>query len=363
MIYEYVLKDHLGNTRITFGDANADGQADILQENHYYPFGMAMTMSATLTAAPPNNYLYNGKELQPETGWFDYGARMYDASVGRWNGVDALGEVKPSLTPFRAFFNNPILYNDPTGNYESTDVKENEDGSYTVIGAQNDGDNNIYVVDESGYRSEVIGQTLLPFDFMGADNITGEFYFDKVENGVTFSLDELTVSGVLTAADGYSMEIENEDGLSLVGSSFNFFIHEKAEDANLTAYGDLRTLKRLSASGEVLDLKVTLGNSAEGQGAYTPIGYGKTDSGLPVITTLRAIGNISFGSNMRYIQRNSIFGQNFFYQKVMEKVGDYNQSQGGNGYNVGVHPFYGEHTYSGSFIFHGYFNTRTSDQP
>ncbi|MDP5170981.1 MAG: RHS repeat-associated core domain-containing protein, partial [Bacteroidia bacterium] len=82
MIYEYVLTDHLGNTRITFGDADADGQPDILQENHYYPFGMAMTMSSTLSAAPPNNYLYNGKELQPETGWLDYGARMYDASVG-----------------------------------------------------------------------------------------------------------------------------------------------------------------------------------------------------------------------------------------------------------------------------------------
>ena len=116
MIYEYVLKDHLGNTRITFGDANADGQPDILQENHYYPFGMAMTMSSTLTAAPVNNYLYNGKELQPETGWFDYGARMYDESVGRWNGVDALASSYLRSTPYNYVQNNPISRIDPDGN-------------------------------------------------------------------------------------------------------------------------------------------------------------------------------------------------------------------------------------------------------
>ncbi|WP_199414973.1 hypothetical protein [Chitinophaga silvisoli] len=45
-----------------------------------------------------------------------------------------------------------------------------------------------------------------------------------------------------------------------------------------------------------------------------------------------------------------------YYRKVMEKVGSYNQSQnGGNGYNAGA-PYYGEHTYSGSYIYYGYFN-------
>ena len=56
------------NSRITFGDSDADGDAEILQENHYYPFGMAMTISSTTSAAPPNDYLYNGKELQTELG-------------------------------------------------------------------------------------------------------------------------------------------------------------------------------------------------------------------------------------------------------------------------------------------------------
>ena len=44
-VYEYVLRDHLGNTRVTFGNANNDGVlvvSDIKQINHFYPFGLNM---------------------------------------------------------------------------------------------------------------------------------------------------------------------------------------------------------------------------------------------------------------------------------------------------------------------------------
>lgn len=49
----------------------------------------------------------------------------------------------------------------------STDVRKNKDGSYTVMGAYNDGDTNIYVVDSKGKRTgEVVGKTIEAFDFM-----------------------------------------------------------------------------------------------------------------------------------------------------------------------------------------------------
>ena len=42
--YEYNLKDHLGNTRVSFSDLNGNGiidnQTEILSETHYYPFGL-----------------------------------------------------------------------------------------------------------------------------------------------------------------------------------------------------------------------------------------------------------------------------------------------------------------------------------
>ena len=44
-VHEYTIKDHLGNARVTYSDANNDGilaASDIKQINHYYPFGMNM---------------------------------------------------------------------------------------------------------------------------------------------------------------------------------------------------------------------------------------------------------------------------------------------------------------------------------
>ncbi len=110
--YEFSLKDHLGNTRITF-----DENLNILQEDAYYPFGMNIAGLSSVNSSPENKYKYNGKELEGDFGldWYDYGARMYDAELGRWHVPDPLAEKTFSLSPFRYGKNNPVFYVDVKG--------------------------------------------------------------------------------------------------------------------------------------------------------------------------------------------------------------------------------------------------------
>jgi RHS repeat-associated protein len=84
----------------------------IVQESEYMPFGLAIPRTAGA-----NKYLYNGKEKQPETGWLDYGARQYDASIGRWMVVDPLAEKTLSFSPYAYANDNPISMVDRDGRY------------------------------------------------------------------------------------------------------------------------------------------------------------------------------------------------------------------------------------------------------
>jgi RHS repeat-associated protein len=133
--YEYVLRDHLGNTRVTFKDSNNDGivtSSDVCQINHYYPFGLNMDGNWNNFGCNSrgNKYQYNGKELNDELGlnWNDYGARFYDAAIGRWNTVDLMAEGYYRWSPYNYGINNPIINTDPDGN--SVESLKNE---YKVI--------------------------------------------------------------------------------------------------------------------------------------------------------------------------------------------------------------------------------------
>ena len=106
--FHFYLKDHQGNVRVV---ADKDGKLE--ETNDYYPFGGTFTTS---TSVQP--YKYNGKELDRVSGLnlYDYGARYYDATIGRWCMVDSLSEKYYSFNSYNYCGNNPARYVDPDGN-------------------------------------------------------------------------------------------------------------------------------------------------------------------------------------------------------------------------------------------------------
>ena len=119
--YHYYLKDHQGNNRVVIDQAGT-----VEQVNHYYPFGGLFGEGLQTSNQP---YRYNGKELDRMHGldWFDYGARHYDAALGRWWTPDPLAEKYYPISPYAYCGNNPVRFIDPDGKdwYEYTDKDGN----------------------------------------------------------------------------------------------------------------------------------------------------------------------------------------------------------------------------------------------
>jgi len=109
-------------SQITFSDGNtidyeygSDGRklctvhqtGSTILTDDYYPFGATFTTS---TGVQP--YKYNGRELERKRkgglDWYDYGARQYDAMLGRWNVVDPMGENFYFASMYNYCKNNPV---------------------------------------------------------------------------------------------------------------------------------------------------------------------------------------------------------------------------------------------------------------
>ena len=105
--YHYYLKDHQGNNRVVI---NQSGTVE--ETNHYYPFGGVFG-----TAGNTQPYKYNGKELDTKKGlnWYDYGARHYDAALGRFTTNDRFAEKYYSMSPYQYGANNPVNNIDVNG--------------------------------------------------------------------------------------------------------------------------------------------------------------------------------------------------------------------------------------------------------
>uniref|UniRef100_UPI0022E71249 RHS repeat-associated core domain-containing protein n=1 Tax=Bacteroides bouchesdurhonensis TaxID=1841855 RepID=UPI0022E71249 len=137
--FHFYLKDHQGNTRVV-----ADKDGNVEETNAYYPFGGTFTSTASVQP-----YKYNGKELDAKNGlnWYDYGARHYDAAIGRWHVVDPMSEKYYSSSLYMYCANNPIKYIDPTGLAWRLTYDEDHDGKRKYNGYE-------WVSEEESYNED-----------------------------------------------------------------------------------------------------------------------------------------------------------------------------------------------------------------
>ncbi|MEO9869443.1 RHS repeat-associated core domain-containing protein [Ekhidna sp.] len=114
-ILAYLSNENQEAVNVHFDDFTVyHGKTNVVSTQDYYPFGLAFNESVR-TASEPQKYLYNGKELQEETGWLDYGARMYHSEIGRFFVQDRFSEKYMNLNPYQYAANNPISNIDING--------------------------------------------------------------------------------------------------------------------------------------------------------------------------------------------------------------------------------------------------------
>jgi RHS repeat-associated protein len=125
----YFHGDHLGSSNMI-----TDNDGAVYQHLEYFPYGETWIEEGGTYGGNTPGYKFTGKELDPETGLYYYGARYYDPVLSRWVSADpALGEFLPignknrHLPGFGGVYNslnlglygyghqNPLKFTDPDG--------------------------------------------------------------------------------------------------------------------------------------------------------------------------------------------------------------------------------------------------------
>jgi RHS repeat-associated protein len=130
--YAYIYFSNESTNDIYFDNLKlTDERSPLLEETHYYPYGLTMagiSSKALSFGAPRNKRGFNsGNELESKEfsdgsglDWYDAKNRMYDAQLGRFFQIDPLGDMSQNTSPYVFASNNPISINDPLGLQDSS---------------------------------------------------------------------------------------------------------------------------------------------------------------------------------------------------------------------------------------------------
>jgi RHS repeat-associated protein len=113
--YIYLSNESQTGSEAFFDDFSIQvSESFIVQQIDYYPYGM-VAKNWTRVGDKATKDLFQGKTYEDLTKWYDFHARQYDASLGRWFGTDPKAGVMPYNSPYSAMMNNPVMFTDPDG--------------------------------------------------------------------------------------------------------------------------------------------------------------------------------------------------------------------------------------------------------
>ena len=204
-----------------------------------YPFGLKHKGYNNTISSNGNStaqkFGFGGKELSEELGLntMDFGARNYDAALGRWMNPDAMSDSFRSISPYNYAANNPVLVTDPDGNDISFgfEYEKDKDGNYVV---DKDGNKNLTGVTMT-VTGKVINASGKEVDMSDAvSEISSQISssFSGEVNGVKFNT-------VVNLTEAKSMDdVEESDHV--------FALAEINTDNVKNMYGDKTTVKGAS---------------------------------------------------------------------------------------------------------------------
>ena len=320
--YNYVFnyKDHLGNIRLSYSKDPTTNVLKILEENHYYPFGLKHTnynsdlnafrlattsttvqLKAAANPGPidpvvevlPYQYKYNSKEFQDELGLnvtaMDF--RQYDNALGRFNSIDALSDIEHNYSTYSYSRNNPNIFTDPSGMSPDYHDGDDHDWNSGVVG-----------FDENSRPPSFEGQAVNQNDMASGNPMGGDMKDVVVQNNFSEGYDK---NGIIDLdRDGNDQDFHIQTSGLWNGNGVTMY-----QQANI-AIGILGSPSAISDAMRFKDI-----NNLRALGTATSelkaiklerLGSGSLAKGLGVVGGLLTVGKVGYdfthGKDLTYGQ-------------------------------------------------------------
>lgn len=110
--YIYLSNDSQEASEAFFDDFSVQvSESPFIQGTLYYSYGL-IAMQEVREGEEETRHLFQTKNWDNETGWYDFHARQYDPALGRWLSLDPQNQF---ASPYLAMGNNPVMMVDPDG--------------------------------------------------------------------------------------------------------------------------------------------------------------------------------------------------------------------------------------------------------